>query len=212
MTRPLSVSSRTIGRVNGNHHGLPFLAHTYWSGLRTEQWWDCPGLYGLEVWNSGCQLELGRGDASIHWDEALEHGRPCFALATDDSHHPGFDSDLAWVWARTSERSQPAVLEALATGSFYSSTGPVIHAVTVEDKEVLLLALAVIHRHRLARLQDVQVDAELLESGVVALEAAVLAERAVGPLGVSGVEHEPVGHDWSSGSSAPSGVGSDMSS
>ena len=86
------------------------------------------------------------------------------------------------------------------------------HAVTVEEKEVLLLALAVIHRHRLARLQDVQVDAELLESGVVALEAAVLAERAVGPLGVSGVEHEPVGHDWSSGSSAPSGVGSDMSS
>ena len=55
--------------------GLPYIAHTYWSGLRTEQWWDCPGLLGLEVWNSGCELELGRGDSSIHWDEALEHGR-----------------------------------------------------------------------------------------------------------------------------------------
>ena len=33
--------------------GVPYLAHTYWSGLRTEQWWDCPGLYGIEVWNSG---------------------------------------------------------------------------------------------------------------------------------------------------------------
>ena len=46
--------------------GVPYLAHTYWSGLRTEQWWDCPGLYGIEVWNSGCELELGRGDSSIH--------------------------------------------------------------------------------------------------------------------------------------------------
>ena len=56
--------------------GVPYLAHTYWSGLRTEQWEDCEGLYGIEVWNSGCELELGRGDSSIHWDEALEHGAP----------------------------------------------------------------------------------------------------------------------------------------
>src|SRR5690348_1684560 len=30
--------------------GLPFLAHTYWSGLRTEQWETCEGLLGIEVW------------------------------------------------------------------------------------------------------------------------------------------------------------------
>ena len=77
--------------------GVPYLAHTYWSGLRTEQWWDCEGLLGIEVWNTGCELELGRGDSSIHWDEALEHGRALFALATDDSHHPGYDSGFAWT-------------------------------------------------------------------------------------------------------------------
>jgi len=76
--------------------GVPYLAHTYWSGLRTEQWWDCSGLLGIEVWNSGCELELGRGDSSIHWDEALEHGSALHGIATDDSHHPGFDSGFAW--------------------------------------------------------------------------------------------------------------------
>jgi hypothetical protein len=118
--------------------GLPYIAHTYWSGLRTEQWLDCPGLLGLEVWNSGCELELGRGDSALHWDEALELGRPLHALATDDSHHPGFDSGLAWTWVRATERTQAAVLEALRTGAFYGSTGPEIRGVDVTDEEVLV--------------------------------------------------------------------------
>jgi hypothetical protein len=118
--------------------GVPYLAHTYWSGLRTEQWWDCPGLYGIEVWNTGCELELGRGDASIHWDEALEHGRPLFALATDDSHHPGYDSGFAWTWVRAVEKTQAAVLDALRSGMFYGSTGPEIRGVEVSDGDVVV--------------------------------------------------------------------------
>ena len=100
--RPRAVrAARRRRRLDrATNGGLPYIAHTYWSGLRTEQWWDCPGLLGLEVWNTGCELELGRGDASIHWDEALEHGRPFQALATDDSHHPGYDSGFAWTWVR----------------------------------------------------------------------------------------------------------------
>ena len=118
--------------------GVPYLAHTYWSGLRTEQWWDCPGLCGIEVWNAGCELELGRGDASIHWDEALEHGRPFFALATDDSHHPGYDSGFAWTWVRAVERTQAAVLDALRSGMFYGSTGPEIRGVELSDGDVVV--------------------------------------------------------------------------
>jgi hypothetical protein len=118
--------------------GVPYLAHTYWSGLRTERWWDVAGIVGIEVFNTGCELELGRGDSSIHWDEALEHGRLLHALATDDSHHPGFDSGFAWTWVRAVEKTQPAILEALRTGAFYGSTGPEIRAVEVGDDEVVV--------------------------------------------------------------------------
>jgi hypothetical protein len=117
--------------------GVPYLAHTYWSGLRAEQWWDTQGLYGLEVWNTGCELELGRGDSALHWDEALDHGRPFFALATDDSHHPGYDSGFAWTWVRA-EKTQEAILQALRTGAFYGSTGPTIHSVELGDGEVVV--------------------------------------------------------------------------
>ena len=55
--------------------GVPYIAHTYWSGLRTDLWESCEGLLGLEVWNAGCELEVGRGDSSLHWDEVLERGR-----------------------------------------------------------------------------------------------------------------------------------------
>ncbi len=116
--------------------GVPYLAHTYWSGLRTEQWEACDGIVGIEVWNAGCELEIGRGDASIHWDEALERGRRLFALVTDDSHHPGYDSGLAWTMVRASDRSPEAVLGALRDGSFYGSTGPSIGLVALEDGHV----------------------------------------------------------------------------
>ena len=120
------------------HGGVAYLAHTYWSGLRTDQFEGCAGLVGIEVWNAGCELEVGRGDSSVHWDEALERGRLLYALATDDSHHPGFDSALAWVWARCAERSQAAVLEALRKGCFYSSTGPVVHELELTDEAVVV--------------------------------------------------------------------------
>ncbi len=118
--------------------GVPYLAHTYWSGLRTEQWEDCPGLYGIEVWNAGCALEIGRGDSSLHWDEALERGATLYALATDDSHHPGYDSGFAWTMVRAPDKSQEAVLDALRTGRFYGSTGPQIHDVEQEDDAVVV--------------------------------------------------------------------------
>ena len=104
--------------------GLPYLAHTYWSGLRTEQWEDCDGLLGIEVYNAGCDLELGRGDSGLQWDEALARGRRLHGLAADDSHHPRRDSGLAWTWVRCPEQTQEAVLDALRAGSFYGSCGP----------------------------------------------------------------------------------------
>jgi hypothetical protein len=129
-------SMAEVVRWIGEHAGVAFLAHPYWSGLRTDQFEDCDALVGIEVYNAGCELEVGRGDAALLWDEALERGHLLHAIAVDDSHHPGYDSSFAWVWARCAERSQPAVLDALRDGRFYSSTGPAIHELEVDDDAV----------------------------------------------------------------------------
>lgn len=116
--------------------GVAYLAHPYWTGVTPGALELPESVTGLEVYNAGCELEVGRGLASVHWDELLEAGRLCPAIATDDSHHPGFDSGFAWTWVRVAERSSVAVLEALRHGACYASSGPVLHDVAVADGTV----------------------------------------------------------------------------
>ena len=111
------------------HGGVAYLAHPYWTGAVPGRLELPANVAGIEVFNAGCELEVGRGLSAVHWDELLGAGRLCPAIATDDSHHPGFDSDHAWTWVRAGGHSAAAVLAALATGSFYSSNGPALHDV-----------------------------------------------------------------------------------
>ena len=117
--------------------GVAYLAHPYWTGARSGAIELPPSVTGIEVFNAGCELEVGRGLSSVHWDELLQDGRICPALVTDDSHHPGFDSDHAWTWIRA-ERNRDSILGALRAGRFYGSTGPLIHDVEATDGEVVV--------------------------------------------------------------------------
>jgi hypothetical protein len=129
--------AETVAWIEANG-GVAYLSHPRWSGLRTSDFEGCDGLAGIEIYNAGCELEIGRGLSSGQWDEALERGILLYGIATDDSHHPGYDSGYAWVWARCRERSHSAVLEALGAGRFYSSTGPTLHEVSLEDESVVV--------------------------------------------------------------------------
>jgi hypothetical protein len=113
--------------------GVAYLAHPRWTGAGVREVLDAPALRGIEVFNAGCEIECSRGLAGDYWDDLLAHGRPCFGLATDDSHMPGFDSGHAWTLVRARERSAAAVLDALRDGTFYASQGPEIHALEIDD-------------------------------------------------------------------------------
>ncbi len=117
------------------HGGVAYLAHPYWTGIEPGKLELPESVSGIEVFNAGCELECGRGLSGVHWDEALGSGQRCLALATDDSHHPGFDSDFAWTWVRAT-RDRESVLEALRDGNFYGTAGPLVHEVEVEDGSV----------------------------------------------------------------------------
>ena len=120
----------------GEHGGVAYLAHPYWTGAPAGGLALCDGLAGIEIFNAGCDLEVGRGLSTVHWDDVLERGGRCLGIAADDCHVGSVDSGFAWVWARVAERSQSAVLEALRSGSFYSSMGPLVHELRVEDARV----------------------------------------------------------------------------
>jgi len=117
--------------------GVAYLAHPYWTGVGPAGF-ELPALVtGIEVFNAGCELEVGRGLSSVHWDVLLQDGRLCPALVTDDSHHPGYDTDHAWTWLRA-EPTAASVLDALKVGRYYGSTGPVIHDVEAREGEIVV--------------------------------------------------------------------------
>jgi hypothetical protein len=120
------------------HGGVAYLAHPYWTGVTPGTLELPPNVAGIEVYNAGCELEVGRGLSAVHWDELAEAGRLCPAIASDDSHHPGFDSDFAWTCVRAPERSAEAVLSALAEGTFYSSSGPALKDVQLAGDEIVV--------------------------------------------------------------------------
>ena len=78
------------------------------------------------------------------WDRVLSQGRIIFGTATDDTHdyhdytpersNPG----RAWVVVNAPELTVDAIVEGLATGNFYSSTGVVLTELQTSEERISL--------------------------------------------------------------------------
>ena len=111
--------------------GDAFLAHPYWSGLMASDMMRLEGCFAVEVYNTGCDLEILRGYSAVQWDDLLTLGHNFGAVAVDDGHHHAMDHGLAWTMIRAEELSVEAVMEALRRGRYYASTGPEIRDLKV---------------------------------------------------------------------------------
>ena len=113
---------------------LVSLNHPVWSLQRYEDYIDYEGLWGVEVHNSEC-VALGFNDTVQPFTDILDSGRQVFPLATDDWHaNPARDAaGKGFVMVGAERLEYDAVFEALRQGDFYASSGPLIHAMYVED-------------------------------------------------------------------------------
>ncbi len=116
--------------------GVAYVAHPYWTGMDARPLIEGSHFCGLEVFNAESELECGRGDSSMVWDAALEAGKLLHAIATDDAHVTDDHIDRGWTCVKVAERSCEAVLDALRTGRFYASSGPVLRAVRRDGPNV----------------------------------------------------------------------------
>ena len=106
--------------------GLAVIAHPYWSGLTLRDFEGLHGYLGIEVYNADTDVHIGRGDASLLWDDLLTHGHNVLGIGVDDCHRPGYDSVRGWTVVRATDRSAEAILSAVRAGNFYASAGPEI--------------------------------------------------------------------------------------
>ncbi|MCY2929906.1 MAG: CehA/McbA family metallohydrolase [Planctomycetota bacterium] len=117
---------------------LVIVAHPYWSALTTELLASLGPAGALEVYNHGCELEDALGYSHYAWDQLLARGHHWLGLAVDDSHWSTPDHGGAWVMIKSPDRSPASILAALASGCFYSSTGPAIESFCLSNRTVTL--------------------------------------------------------------------------
>ena len=124
-----------IDRLRGAG-AVVFVAHPYWSGLVVDDLTPLDGVAGLEVYNTNTDVDVAKGSGSVQWDDCLCARRPLFGIANDDAHWRMQDFGRAWTMLRAETLSQASVVQALAGGAFYASTGVVLEDLTFDGETV----------------------------------------------------------------------------
>jgi hypothetical protein len=114
--------------------GETILGHPFWCGLRYDQTSCLKDIIALEVFNTQAD-RMARGESNEAWSHLLDAGRHLPAVAVDDTHDP-IDMFCGWTMLKMRSLSEAAVIDAVRTGSGYSSTGPEVHDFAVRRGHV----------------------------------------------------------------------------
>jgi hypothetical protein len=136
LKRPEQASGQDLVSIARDLGGEAVLCHPSWSGISYEEAAAVDGYIGVEVYNGGCDVEVARGHSMVHWDDLLSRGRRVWGVAADDCHQVAFDLFLGWVMVKAPALTTEAIMEALRGGRFYSSAGPRIEDLRVENGRV----------------------------------------------------------------------------
>lgn len=111
------------------------LNHPNWSLQRYEDYIGLKGLWAVEFYNTGC-VRGGYPDTIQPIDDLLAKGERVFPTATDDAHagkttlHDCFGG---FTMVKAESLDYDTVFAALERGDHYSSSGPLIDELYIED-------------------------------------------------------------------------------
>ncbi len=111
--------------------GKVIYAHPYWTAHSMEEMSEVTGYIAMEVFNAVCHLHNNKGFSSVHWDQLLNKGKILPAVASDDVHKSS-EINRGWTMIKAPSLDTTAILSAIAGGSFYASSGPVIEDCRIE--------------------------------------------------------------------------------
>ncbi len=109
--------------------------HPVWSLQDYSDWAGLRGLWGVEWSNTAC-IRLGQPDTVQPIGDLLRQNERVFPTATDDAHASKeslHDCFGGWVMIKAPALEYGAVMTALEKGDFYSSQGPSIRDLFIED-------------------------------------------------------------------------------
>lgn len=104
----------------------------HWPQANLEQ---IDGYAGIEIYNGLIEHHPGAATATDRWDQLLSAGRRVWGFANDDAHRP-WEVAQGWNVVQVDERTPRAILNALASGRFYASTGVTVQQIDVSGEEL----------------------------------------------------------------------------
>ena len=113
--------------------------HPVWSRETGENYNAYEGMNAMEICNFGCVIAGYLDYAPQVYDDMLAHGKRIYCIATDDNHnrfpadHPRTGSFGGFTVIKADKLDYETITKALLDGNFYSSQGPEIHSLWVED-------------------------------------------------------------------------------
>lgn len=115
------------------------VVHPAWYGLTADEAETIDAAHAIEIYNHTSAVKNDRGDGAALLDALLARGRRLSACATDDAHFHFDDAFGGWVMVKAEARDPDALVAALRDGAYYSSQGPLIHAIA-HDGDTLEVA------------------------------------------------------------------------
>ncbi|MEI4194647.1 PHP domain-containing protein [Roseovarius sp. E0-M6] len=112
------------------------IAHPQWSGLTLADARSIEAAHAVEIYNHGCATGCDRPDGLHTLDLLLTEGRRLTLCATDDAHFSEPDHFGGWVMVKAQQNDPDQLLTALKAGDFYSSQGPELHSVRIEENHI----------------------------------------------------------------------------
>ncbi len=138
--RNLATVQAMIDEMHRRGNAL-VMNHPDWSRNRFEDLLHLDGYFAIEIYNHQCEVAEASGYALSWWDYLLQRGRRVFGVAADDAHRGPMDTAVSeffggWVGVQAERFDQREIVRALVEGRSYSSQGPEIHDLRVEDGEL----------------------------------------------------------------------------
>lgn len=107
--------------------------HPAWSLETFEQYGEYEEMDALEIINGSSYIIAAQYDFNHRdYELFLRQGKKIFAVAGDDNHRNN-DAGFAWTVIRAPKLTYKDVCESLRNGNFYSSNGPEIKSLYIED-------------------------------------------------------------------------------
>ncbi|CAM4341782.1 hypothetical protein FHS16_002549 [Paenibacillus endophyticus] len=125
-------------RSKGN---LVIMNHPEWSKNREEDLLKLEGYAAIEIYNHQSEIQEAVGYGVSYWDYVLKRGKRINAIAADDAH--GGPTDMAvsefyggWIAVESERLEQQAIIDAIKAGQYYSSNGPKIYDLRIENDKL----------------------------------------------------------------------------